>query len=208
VDGLRFPPVVLRPGGVSVEDIRSCGGVWESCESIPRAENGEVDDHAPRAPGMKYQHYSPRAQVVLHEHGAHLPTGKELVQSVRRKGKIGVLRTRTWPEGFAKKAVEEEVEKDREKRLAKKRAKTNGTVEEDNVESAEVEVIEWSLGEKGSDISRALFKGLRDLDQLEVGVIYVEGIAEETEGLAIMNRLYKAASIVVRKVVWLPEGNW
>lgn len=61
-------------------------------------------------------------------------------------------------------------------------------------------IYERSLGTEGSDISRALFAGLRELDDLHVDVIYVEGIEEKDEGLAVMNRLRKAASVVVRNV--------
>ncbi|KAK0655688.1 telomere recombination-domain-containing protein [Cercophora newfieldiana] len=67
VDGLCSPPAVLRPGGVSIEEIRGCEG-WEGVERgyVDAAQEGR---EAPRAPGMKYKHYSPRARVVLFERG-------------------------------------------------------------------------------------------------------------------------------------------
>lgn len=64
VDGLVSPPRILRPGGVSLEEIREFGGpewkdvVSEVSVSVP--EGVQV-----RAPGMKYRHYSPQARVVL-----------------------------------------------------------------------------------------------------------------------------------------------
>lgn len=175
VDGLRNPPVILRPGGVSVEQIRACGGVWK--DVIVR--NPDVEDHdaAPQAPGMKYKHYSPRAGVVLYEHGAKPPTRSSI--RVAENGKIGFLRTRTWPAGFGTSLVDDAEMSAGDMRLV---------------------VYECSLGTEGSDISRGLFAGLRELDDLHVEVIYVEGIEEKDEGLAVMNRLRKAASVVVRNV--------
>lgn len=175
VDGLRNPPVILRPGGISVEQIRACGGVWE--DVIVRNSDGEDHDAAPQAPGMKYKHYSPRAGVVLYEHGAKPPTRSSI--RIATNGKIGFLRTRTWPAGFGTNLVDDA-----------------GVGVGDMGWTA----YECSLGTEGSDISRALFAGLRELDDLHVEVIYVEGIEEKDEGLAVMNRLRKAASVVVRNV--------
>jgi L-threonylcarbamoyladenylate synthase len=49
VDGLHYPPVVLRPGGVSVEEIRACGGVWEKV--IVALHEDDDCEGTPRAPG-------------------------------------------------------------------------------------------------------------------------------------------------------------
>ncbi|TVY90034.1 Threonylcarbamoyl-AMP synthase [Lachnellula willkommii] len=65
VDGLCSPPVVLRPGGVSIERIRQCAG-WEDTAKGYK-DQSEIGANAPRAPGMKYKHYSPKAKVVLYE---------------------------------------------------------------------------------------------------------------------------------------------
>lgn len=89
VDGLHDPPLILRPGGVSLTDLRALGGNWsrtaigykrygvaKSGQSTPNG-NGTVtptsqeDEHvvdingAPRAPGMKYRHYAPEGRLVL-----------------------------------------------------------------------------------------------------------------------------------------------
>ncbi|KAI9645523.1 hypothetical protein NHQ30_006265 [Ciborinia camelliae] len=65
VDGMCDPPVVLRPGGVSIDEIRECHG-WEGVEQGYK-DQSEIGDKAPRAPGMKYKHYSPKAKVILYE---------------------------------------------------------------------------------------------------------------------------------------------
>jgi L-threonylcarbamoyladenylate synthase len=177
VDGLHDPPVILRPGGISAEEIRQCGGVWEN---VVVAKRDEDSDAAPRAPGMKYKHYSPRAGVVLYDVGARAPSGRDLIGSQASKylARIGVVRTRTWREGFAQEAMR--------------------NCYEDG--ETQIEVLERNLGSDGKDISRGLFSVLRELDELGVDVIHVEGIEETDEGLAVMNRLGKAASVVVRKV--------
>lgn len=63
VDGLVEPPVLLRPGGVSLEDILSIGGEQWKYVAIAKKTAGKTE--AVRTPGMKYRHYSPTARVVL-----------------------------------------------------------------------------------------------------------------------------------------------
>ena len=53
------PPRVLRPGGVTLEDLRSLLPDVEMDPGLVRP------DETPKAPGMKYRHYSPRAEVRL-----------------------------------------------------------------------------------------------------------------------------------------------
>ena len=57
----RDGAVILRPGGITEEMIR---GVW-------RGGTGSGDwcspDQKPKAPGMKYRHYAPKAPMVLIE---------------------------------------------------------------------------------------------------------------------------------------------
>lgn len=55
------PPKLLRPGGLSLEDIRKVVPEVETDESIYRQlREGEK----PKAPGMKYRHYAPKAPVT------------------------------------------------------------------------------------------------------------------------------------------------
>ena len=55
-------PKILRPGAVTAEDIKSVVGAVEIDESVlkPLAEDAKVS-----SPGMKYRHYSPKAQVIV-----------------------------------------------------------------------------------------------------------------------------------------------
>jgi len=55
------PPVVLRPGAVSVEALRAVvGPVRVSGEEV-----GDAADEAPRSPGTRHRHYAPTAKVTL-----------------------------------------------------------------------------------------------------------------------------------------------
>ena len=58
VDCTTEPPVILRTGSVTVEELR---------EVIPEITiwNESADESAPKSPGMKHRHYSPKANVVL-----------------------------------------------------------------------------------------------------------------------------------------------
>ncbi len=60
IDLTLEPPVILRPGGVTREELEGVLGHVETAASFA-ADQAE----APRSPGMKYRHYSPKAEVVL-----------------------------------------------------------------------------------------------------------------------------------------------
>lgn len=110
VDGLTYPPSILRPGGVSLEQIRAVPG-WEDTQ-IAYKNSSEAGGAAPRAPGMKYRHYSPKAPVVLYESGREPPTLSEMIkfgQGHDRTGEgsagiksIGLVRTKTWSLSLSK----------------------------------------------------------------------------------------------------------
>ncbi|MGI6661985.1 MAG: L-threonylcarbamoyladenylate synthase [Bacillota bacterium] len=51
-------PKILRPGGLSLEDLRSVLGEVEVASGIP-------SQGPPPSPGMKYRHYAPKAPVFL-----------------------------------------------------------------------------------------------------------------------------------------------
>ena len=115
VDGLCDPPVVLRPGGISIDRIRECEGWKDVVKGYKDAS--EEGSHAPRAPGMKYKHYSPKAKVVLYEESQTQKTNSGLRLEVEeilsaldkkteylgdetldRKPLIGIVSTKRWGE--------------------------------------------------------------------------------------------------------------
>ena len=56
------PPRVLRPGGVTLEQLRQVLGEVAVDQAVTR-QMGEGE--RPRAPGMKYRHYAPRSPVTV-----------------------------------------------------------------------------------------------------------------------------------------------
>lgn len=105
VDGLCSPPVVLRPGGVSIDALRTCPG-WEDVQvgykdyaemNYGSGNNGGgVEMVSPRAPGMKYKHYSPRARVVLVRKGVKKGNVDHFVTTITKGASVGVIGTRKW----------------------------------------------------------------------------------------------------------------
>jgi len=81
----------LRPGGLPLEEIEKVIGPVE----IHPAVKGKAVDLA-KAPGMKYRHYSPNAQVVVVEGPRERVREKieELIAEYRSKGyRVGVMAT-------------------------------------------------------------------------------------------------------------------
>ncbi|GJJ77421.1 L-threonylcarbamoyladenylate synthase [Entomortierella parvispora] len=189
VDGLRVPPAILRPGGVTYEQIRMVKGM-EGVQVYKKHFTDVAMEQTPTTPGMKYRHYSPEAEVVLVEYGASSDVGSKTsdattaqysvilkeIDRLKKEGKrrFGILRT-----SFSLTAP-----------LISRESSSSLP------ESQPREVIEFPLGQgsKPEDVARELFKGLRYLDGQKVDCIFVEGISEDDEGLAVMNRLRKAAS--------------
>lgn len=64
IDFTSKPPVILRPGGVTADDLRAVGVEAEIDKNILKSVSA---DEKPKCPGMKYKHYSPDAQVIVVE---------------------------------------------------------------------------------------------------------------------------------------------
>lgn len=63
VDVSGEEPMILRPGGITAEDLKELFG---SVNIDPALDYGK-SDLAPKSPGQKYKHYSPKAEVVIFE---------------------------------------------------------------------------------------------------------------------------------------------
>lgn len=210
VDGLSHPPSILRPGGITVEQLKLCPG-WENV-TIGYKDKQEGDTSKPRAPGMKYRHYSPKADVVLFEAGAQCPDEKEIAA----KKSVGIIRTRTWKRAMDLKTVEpRDIDPNGTAALTAVHSLDGSRNQMSNLLRSVIqhhiphaqqytlvtkgpEVWDIDLGMHTEDIARGLFSALRELDKKGVEVIYVEGL-DDTIGddieAAVMNRLRKAAEI-------------
>ena len=59
VDMTVKPPRILRPGGITKEQLKEILGEVE-------IDGGLINpDERPKAPGMKYRHYAPQAEVII-----------------------------------------------------------------------------------------------------------------------------------------------
>lgn len=201
VDGLSDPPVILRPGGVGIDELRQCEG-WENVQIGYNDGNLEVKE-APRAPGMKYRHYSPKARVVLfepecNEEAIAKRVRKDMEDSAVGAHSVGIVRTRHWAPALG---LYEPAEK--EKTLQRiQSAPIGGLVSfsvllKDHAKDCftSKRAYDCSLGTDIGEIARGLFAVLRAMDDEKVDVIYVEGLVDGHGDLhaAVMNRLRKAA---------------
>ncbi|KAI9355700.1 putative GTP-binding controlling metal-binding-domain-containing protein [Zopfochytrium polystomum] len=150
-------------------------------------------EQAPVTPGMKYRHYSPRMEVVLFERG-DLNDDEEERTVVARMGAeaAAVLERHERDHGPAEgKAVVGVLRTSCRHHVeipsAALGAATRWRIEEHQLGDSE---------QTAAAVARGLFHGLRLLESKGVVVIFVEGPAEEHEGLAVMNRVRKAATRV------------
>ena len=93
IDMITSPPTLLRPGGLSVEEIEKVAG--------PVQRLSASDENKPaRSPGMKYRHYAPKAMMVIVEGDRDAVQTKirELAgKSLNDGEKVGIL---TFHKGF------------------------------------------------------------------------------------------------------------
>ncbi|KAG6918949.1 hypothetical protein DXG01_010604 [Tephrocybe rancida] len=184
VDGLQEDGKmrVLRPGGITVENIRRVlEEEMHDCGEIPdvlvhrRDYADEGMEQAPTTPGMKYRHYAPSVPLTLLMTSSRPPTSEstitasQLFQSLRtnRRLKVGML------------------------------APTDSAL----WDLLPTDGFEWSrclLGPTSEPAicAHRLFDGLLTLEREGVDLMLIEEVEEDQEGLAVMNRVKKAAGDV------------
>lgn len=198
VDGLRVPPAILRPGGVTFEQIRLVKGM-ENVQVYKKHFTDVAMEQAPTTPGMKYRHYSPEAEVVLVEYIKPLSSSLEQESNGATTLQYSVIKNeikRMREEGKSRFGILRTSLNNTSASAASTSCLLNGSNTSSNNHKSDTSVIEFPLGQgsKPEDVARELFRGLRYLDSQKVDCIFVEGISEEDEGLAVMNRIRKAAS--------------
>lgn len=209
VDGLTQPPVILRPGGVSLEQLRGCVG-WEN---VTIGYVNGVQDVIPRAPGMKYRHYSPKARVILVKGEL---TRAIVIQNIKQGIiSVGAIRTIYWKnEDLERNLMAKEVQSsyrnshqlaatvsdfseldtDPSINLPVKHFQTDFGQE---VCTPFLDIWTTGLGRNVAGIARGLFSALRELDLIGVDLIFVEAVSDSEGDMAaaVMNRLRKAAEL-------------
>ncbi|RHZ88446.1 hypothetical protein Glove_22g68 [Diversispora epigaea] len=180
-------PLILRPGGVTYEALVKIPG-FENLKVYNKDFVNKKYEITPTTPGMKYRHYSPDAEMLLVD-----VVGNKVMNIIDReiqnfKNKtIGILITQQ----NAKLS-------DNIQTIFMNGPLKCSSVSENPMKSNQ-NILQYILGDslQPKQIARELFKGLRYLDECKVDLIFVEGISEEEEGLAVMNRLRKAATKII-----------
>lgn len=148
--------MVLRPGSITLEML---GEVLGRVDLDPSLKNKD-DNIRAKAPGMKYKHYSPQAQVYIVK-ADDLEGFAERVDSLcednAKKGlKIGVMTM--------------------------------------NYDQHSYQAKVFDLGGSDTEVAKNLFDSLISLDREYIDIAYVPYFEERGIGVAIMNRLKKAAA--------------
>lgn len=137
VDCTGQVPLILRAGGVTLEQLR---------EVIPETDVAAHDDHnAPKSPGTKYRHYSPRAQVFISNFPQFTMPGGEA-------GYIGIDPPASL-DAFRKVQLCKDI----------------------------------------AEYAHSLFQFFRECDDAGVKTIYCQAVSDEGLGLALMDRIRRAA---------------
>lgn len=172
---------ILRPGGVTagdlqaavpdctVEDARQDHLVHQTTPTSGGNEDNE--SYIPRSPGMKYTHYAPQGELTIIRaravEAAHSPQDEDLV--------------RAW--------IQQQVNK------ARKRGALTGiltTPERAGRYEADL-VIPCGSASDLEAAAHNLYAALRQFDEQAIAFIWAEAYPEEGMGVALMNRLLKAA---------------
>lgn len=93
IDCTLYPPVILRPGAITLEMLKK---IDEKIEMDKGILNKGDNNLTPKAPGMKYKHYSPKAQVkiVKGDNEKVIQKINSLIEEYKNKGKtVGILIT-------------------------------------------------------------------------------------------------------------------
>lgn len=179
LDITASPPRILRPGGVTLEALRAVApeiaGPLELPAEASGKEQGEEEDAAAKAPGQMSRHYAPHTRLLVFD----------------APGEQGLAAVRMTAEAAAA------------------RGERVGALLPDE-EAAELEaalpgnaIMFARLGPAGdlAQHSRRLYAALRELDAAGLDVILAHTFGREGLGLALDDRLRRAAGGQFQRVV-------
>jgi L-threonylcarbamoyladenylate synthase len=170
VDFTVAPPALRRPGGLTLEQIRVV------IPDVQASATRTAGDEPQLAPGQMARHYAPRATLTLYEGDAE-PVIERLgadIRSATAKGeRVGIL------------APEEDL-------------MALAPVVAAAAAAGRVEVRPYGSRRDPARAARELFGALRDLDATGVTLIFATGVGPAGLGLAIRDRLARAAEGRVR----------
>lgn len=162
------PPMVLRPGAITKEMLEKVIGKIAVDDGILNQKQPDK----PKAPGMKYRHYAPQAEmVVVKAHPLHF--SDYICKVVSKEEAIGVICCSEHKDIYHKKLAEIKVPY----------------------------IIKVLGSEKNSlELTKNLYDTLRGFDQSKVEKIFTESFEGDEITQALMNRLNKAAGYNIVKI--------
>lgn len=152
------PPRLLRPGGITLEQLREVLGEVEMDEAVLNPL--KAGEH-PASPGMKYKHYSPKANVIILD-GTYDAYCRYV--NSHQDGKTAAL------------------------------------CYDGDEAHLEVPAVCYGGNEDYSQQAKEIFEALRKLDELGAETVYARCPEPEGVGLAVYNRLIRAAGFEVLHV--------
>ena len=166
-------PTLLRPGAITLEDLTEVLG--EKPEIDPTLLGKKMEDgFIPKAPGMKYRHYAPKAEMIL-------------FCAVEEKGSEDKISKRI------EEYLEEEGQEFLEEKIAILCAEESKHLYKDLAEKKDISLKILGRRDEPLSMTHNLFRTLRECDEEGIGLILSEGYSEEGIGFALMNRMKKAA---------------
>ena len=160
LDPLRTPPLLLRPGGITREQLEEVLGPIEVYSAPP--------GQAPQAlasPGLAARHYAPQARLILVDGSPEKfrAAVKEEVARVGENGNyVGVMVPDDW-------------------------------LDEQSLSRGGLVLFDWGSWSDPAQLAHNLFAGLRYLDKPGVSVIVCPLPTADGLGLALRDRLLRAA---------------
>ena len=165
IDCTVNPQLVLRPGGISFDMLKE---IDSNIEIDSALKSKPTENFKPKAPGMKYRHYAPKAhlKIIKGKNEKTIEIINEILENYIEKGNdVAIL-----------------------------------TTDENLNKFNSGKVISLGSENNLNEIAKNLFETLRKCDDLGVQHILCQGFEEKGVGLAIMNRLNKAAGYDILEV--------
>lgn len=166
-------PTLLRPGAVTVEMLQE---VCTEVDIDPAIEHLLASGEAPKAPGMKYKHYAPKADMKM-----------------LKGNEAAVL-------DYLKKEISKSEIKTAILTVDEHRAVLEKIIEDNKKEN--IKLLSLGSLKDMKTVAHNLFDVLRKCDELGVSTILSESFDESGIGRAVMNRLKKASGF---NIIYLGE---
>lgn len=162
LDPLRTPPLLLRPGGITREQIEAAIGPIAVHDSSTKSTMSRMEAQA--SPGMADRHYAPSAKMKLVEGTPERLRAavQDFFANSKNTEYLGLMAPDAW-------------------------------IEAADLVKGGLVIFDWGQWGNWPELAHNLFAGLRYLDKPGVALIVCPLPAEEGMGLALRDRLMRAA---------------